>query len=131
MHKNKTPSFIGDREAIENLLQVEHQNMVDWLHDELGQNLVAIKSFAAAIMEQSKGRDDDTAELAEFIKQAADQSYRSTYDLMQELRAEEHAELSVDKALETCLEEARLNQLGIAFNLDIDISPDDMLDRYT
>ncbi len=130
MQDSKKTSARSEHHLLEKLLLTEHQSLVHWLHDELGQNLVAIKSFAAAIIEQNHDGEDDTAELAEFIRQAADQSYRSTYDLMQELRAEAHAELSVDTALQTCLEEARLNQLGIEYNLDIEINSDN-LDSFT
>ena len=130
MRKHKSQSINTDCQLLKSLLQVEHQNLVHWLHDELGQNLVAIKSFATAIIEQNKDAADDTAELAEFIKQAADQSYRSTYDLMQELRAQSYADLPVYTALETCLVEARLKQQGIDYKLDVDIEPD-YLESFT
>lgn len=126
MPDNKKNRTRPDQSSLESLLQTEHQSLVHWLHDELGQNLVAIKSFAAAIIEQNQDADDDTAELAEFIRQAADLSYRSTYDLMQELRAEAHADLSVSEALQACLQEARLKQAGIEYHLDVGINPDSL-----
>lgn len=120
MQNHQLQTIKDRRESLEDLLAVEHQNLVHWLHDELGQNLVAIKSFAAAISEQNQNSGDDTAELADFIKQAADQAYRSTYDLMQELRAQSSADLPVETALATCLEESRLKEKGIDYHLEVD-----------
>lgn len=123
MQKNKSPAIEPDHPALQKLLQLEQQNLARWLHDELGQNLVAIKSFATAIIEQNQQATDDTLELADIIKQAADQAYRSTYDLMQELRAQDNADLPVDAALAACLKDARLKEKGIDYQLDIDINP--------
>ena len=70
MHKIKQPKKGSADQSVRKLLIAEYQNLVQWLHDDLGQNLVAIKSFAEAIIEQNKDSKDDTSELAEFIKQA-------------------------------------------------------------
>lgn len=104
------------------LLASEQQSMVKLLHDDLGQNLVAIKSFAAAIVEQHGEADGDTGELAGMIREAADAAYRSSYDLMQELRAQDYADRKIDEALEICLREARLKENGIDYQCRIDPS---------
>lgn len=112
------------------LLKVEHRALVDWLHDDLAQNLVAIKSFAAAIIEQNRERADDTAEIADIIKQAADNAYRAAYDLMQELRAQDGADEITTDAISTCLIDARLKEKNIAYRLHVD-SDLDALDNFT
>ena len=104
------------------MLESEQQSMVKLLHDDLGQNLVAIKSFAAAIVEQFGDADGDTGELAGMIREAADSAYRSSYDLMQELRAQYHADREISEALEICLQEARLVENGIACQCRVDSS---------
>lgn len=112
------------------LLETEHRALVRWLHDDLAQNLVAIKSFAAAIIEQNNTRTDDTAEIAEIIKQAASDAYRAAYDLMQELRAQDAADQATTLALSTCIEEARLDEKNIQHRLHIDSNLED-LDNFT
>jgi glucose-6-phosphate-specific signal transduction histidine kinase len=112
------------------MLDSEQQSMVKLLHDDLGQNLVAIKSFAAAIVEQHGDADGDTGELAGMIREAAEAAYRSSYDLMQELRAQDHADRQLGEALELCLQEARLKENGIDYQCRVDpaVGP---LDRET
>lgn len=126
MPKNSLAQNITTNLIVHRLLDTEHQNLVHWLHDDLGQNLVAIKSFASAIIEKNKGTTDDTAELAEIIKQAADAAYRSTYDLMQEIRALNTAGQTIAAALANCLEEARLKEKQIEHRLHVDTDFDDL-----
>lgn len=104
------------------LLDSEQQSLVKLLHDDLGQNLVAIRSFAAAICERHENTDGDTGELAQMIRDAADSAYRSSYDLMQELRVQSLADREIAEALNTCLDEARLKQNGIAYESRVDPS---------
>ncbi len=101
------------------MLDSEQHALVRLLHDDLGQNLVAIKSFAAAIAEQHACADGDTEELAGMIREAAESAYRSSYDLMQELRAQSLADREIGAALEVCLAESRLKENGIAYNCDV------------
>ena len=102
------------------LLHAEHRSMIELLHDDLGQNLVAIRSFAAAIAERFADAGDDTAELAEMIGDAADSAYRRSYDLMQELRAQQGADQDLGASLEDCLREARLQENGIDSRYRVD-----------
>ena len=110
------------------LLKSEHEALVRWLHDDLGQNLIAIKSFSAAIKEQP-GRDDDTQELASFINDAAESAFRATYDLMQELRAGQLASQPVKLALSQCVQESGLKEKNITSEVDIDSLIDEL--NYT
>jgi len=118
-HENMSPDTLISR-----LLKTEHDALVHWLHDDLGQNLIAIKSFSAAILEQSRENDDDTPELAAFINDAADSSFRATYNLMQELRAEQMANQSIDIALAQCIQESGLKEKGISHQLDVELNID-------
>lgn len=102
------------------LLHAEHQSMIELLHDDLGQNLVAIRSFAAALAERHADAGDDSAELAAMIGDAADSAYRRSYDLMQELRAQHGADRDLTTSFDDCLREARLQEYGIASRYRVD-----------
>lgn len=102
------------------LLHAEQQSMIELLHDDLGQNLVAIRSFAAAIAERFADSGDDTAELAAMIGDAADSAYRRSYDLMQELRAQYGADQDLNSSLDACLHDARLQENGIQGSFRVD-----------
>ena len=115
---------------ISRLQKSEHEALVHWLHDDLGQNLIAIKSFSVAIMEQCQDKDDDTLELAGFIHDAAESSFRATYNLMQELRAEQLANQEINIALAQCLQESGLKEKGISHQLYVEEKLDN-LDRDT
>ena len=130
MHKVDPRNNCTPEPSALKLLRVEHRALVDWLHDELAQNLVAIKSFAAAIIEQNKEQADDTAEIANIIMQAANNAYRAAYDLMQELRAQDGADATTTDAISTCLTEARLKEKNIAYRLHVDPILDG-LDNFT
>lgn len=126
MPENKTLTERSAEQSALRLLKIEHQALVRWLHDDLAQNLVAIKSFAGAIAEQNEDCQDDTAEIADIIKQAADDAYRAAYDLMQELRAQDAADQTTTLALTTCLQEARLSEKNILHSLHIDAGLEDL-----
>ena len=98
-------------------LQAEHRSLIRFLHDDLGQNLVAIRSFASIIAERH-GDCKETGELAQIIQDAAQDAYRRSYGLMQELRAQDLADTEIGMALETCLQES-----GIDFEVRVDADP--------
>lgn len=127
--KSLNQNLISHQSALR-LLQTEHRALEHWLHDDLGQNLVAIKSFAAAIMEQNKDSTDDTVELADIINQAAQAAYQATYNLMLELRAENAADQPIHIALTQCLQDARLKEKNIQHQFHIDAQIDN-LDNFT
>ena len=115
-----TDLHLFDADWAQRMLDSEQHSLLRMLHDDLGQNLVAIKSFATAIAEQPGAAGNDTGELAGMIRQAAESAYRSSYDLMQELRAQYLADRPIDAALGACLEEARLRENGIGYDYRVD-----------
>ena len=112
------------------MLHAEQQSLIELLHDDLGQNLVAIRSFSAAIAERYADDGGDTAELATMINEAAEAAYRRSYDLMQELRAQQSADEDLATAVGECLREARLQERDIVALYRIDAEIDE-LDRAT
>ena len=100
-----TESMPSDSTLAQTLFRLQkqdHQSMAQFLHDDIGQNLIAIRSFAEAILEQDENSADSTEELIDLIKQATESAYRSTYNLMQELRAQDSARHDISTALEIC-----------------------------
>lgn len=126
----RPPGICDTEKSVFKLLKTEHLELVRWLHDDLAQNLVAIRSFATAIIEQDKKQVEETVEIADIIRQAADNAYRAVYDLMQELRAQEGADHATSVAISACLKEARLSEKKIQHQLHIDPGLED-LDNFT
>lgn len=126
-----TDLHLFDDDWAQRMLDSEQHSLLRMLHDDLGQNLVAIKSFATAIAEQHGATGNDTGELAGMIREAAESAYRSSYDLMQELRAQYLADRAIGDALGACLEEARLRENGIAHEYRVDAALADDLGVLT
>ena len=115
-----TDLHLFDDDWAQRMLDSEQHSLLRLLHDDLGQNLVAIRSFATAIAERHADTGNDTGELAGMIRQAAESAYRSSYDLMQELRAQYLADRPIGDGLGACLEEARLRENGIKHDYRVD-----------
>jgi glucose-6-phosphate-specific signal transduction histidine kinase len=126
-----TDLHLFDDDWAQRMLDSEQHSLLRMLHDDLGQNLVAIKSFATAIADQHGATGNDTGELAGMIREAAESAYRSSYDLMQELRAQYLADRPIDDALGDCLEEARLQENGISYDYRVDTALADDLGVLT
>lgn len=97
------------------LLNLEQSEFERFLHDELGQSLVAIRSMASAL------EDESQHEISTMIAQVADDAYVEVYDRMMELRAESLAHGPVlANAIHQCIDEARLEARGLAYRLNLD-----------
>lgn len=93
--------------------EAEHRHLVALLHDEFGQSLVAIKSFAAAISNLPPDAMNEANELAGMIKDLGQDLYLCAYDLMRELRAGLVSDLGLEAGVENCIQSARLKEKGI------------------
>jgi two-component system sensor histidine kinase UhpB len=111
------PADLTVAQSLLRLMESDHQSVVRLIHDDIGQSLVAIRSIAEAILDQNGHESDETGELVDLIKQTTDSAYRSAYDLMQELRAQDAASADIPAALEHCLEESRLADKLIDFKI--------------
>lgn len=130
MSKKPSANLKSNYQTACSLLAIEHRQLVQWLHDELAQNLVAIKSFANLLIEQSLPHSENR-EQASLIRQAAESAYDSSYDLMQELKAEEWVALDIEAGMELCLKESRLKQYGIDYALQVNIGKKNRLDDFS
>ena len=94
------------------LLQFEQSEFERFLHDELGQSLVALRSMAAAL------GDGADSEIVELVSLTANDTYAEVYDRMTELRAEALAlEADFAGSLHRCLDDARLEARNLVYRV--------------
>lgn len=99
------------------------------LHDELGQQVTAIKSLGVAIAHRAKGIDDNIESSARMVVDCADAIYEEVHQLVTKLRP-----LALDKfglldALDDMLGEARSRHPNIKISLVIKIPLDALADN--
>ena len=97
---------------IQSLYEVERREWARLLHDDFGQSLAAIKSFAFAIKNDSDN-NSETREIADIILNTASEMYVSSYDLMRGLRSGFIEDMGLLDSVQVCLENSRLQQQGI------------------
>jgi len=93
--------------------EAEHRHLVSLLHDDFGQTLVAIKSFATAISHLSDNDMPEARDLAGMITELSQDIYQSAYDLMRELRAGLVTDLEFQAGVENCIQSARLEERNV------------------
>lgn len=92
--------------------ETERREWARLLHDEFGQSLAAIKSFAVGIKNSTESATDEH-ELAEIIQATADDLYVSAYDLMRGLRSGFIENIDLLTGIQQCVDNSRLAQKGI------------------
>lgn len=110
-------------------VQEEERNMLSReLHDELGQSLTAIRTLATAIA-NGRGREPkEISELGSSIVDLSAQLYDVVRNLMHRLRPDVVDGLGFQEALQTCIDNAQLEAMGINLAVDIDDDLDDLND---
>jgi len=105
----------SQQRLLQHVLQVyetERQQWVQLLHDDFGQSLAAIKSFAVGIKNENSN-NRETYDLADIIQSTANEMYIRSYDLMRSLRSGFSDDGSLLNGIQVCLDNSRLNQKGI------------------
>ena len=97
---------------IQCVYEAERREWARLLHDDFGQSLAAIKSFAVGIRNTTDETSDEH-ELAENIQAIADELYLSAYDLMRGLRSGFIDDIGLLGGIQVCIENSRLAQQGI------------------
>ena len=103
-------------QRVQCLYETERREWVRLLHDDFGQSLAAIKSFAVAIKNATDSASDE-CELAEIIQSTADELYLGAYDLMSALRSGFIDDKGLLGGIQVCIENSRLKQKGIEVQL--------------
>lgn len=73
-------------QLIQSHIEDERRSLARELHDELGQYVTAIKTFAVAIVNKTKDKSPDIAGNAQTIVAAANQIYDGMHDIIRKLR---------------------------------------------
>jgi len=89
------------------------------LHDELGQQVTAIKSVGMAIAHRAKGVDAQIEASARMVMDCADAIYEEVHQLVTQLRPLALDRFGLQDALQDLLEEARSRHPEMQLNLDI------------
>lgn len=119
---------------IQSHIEEERRSLARELHDELGQYVTAIKTFAVAIVNKSKGSVPEVEASAKTIVAAANHIYDGMHDIIRQLRPgsldnlglaetlrdavnvvqQQHPEMKIDLSLE-----GKLDALGETLNINI------------
>lgn len=89
------------------------------LHDELGQQVTAIKSVATAIAHRAKGVDTQIESSAHMVVQCADAIYEEVHQLVSQLRPLALDRFGLQDALQDLLEDARKRHPQVKITMQI------------
>ena len=120
--REATQALAENRELTQLIQErIEHERgaIARELHDELGQQVTAIKSIGLAMARRAAGQDAQTEASARLVTQCADQIYDGVHRLMARLRPLALDRFGLRDALQDLLGEWRLRHPGVALNLTI------------
>lgn len=103
-------------QRIQCVYETERREWAHLLHDDFGQSLAAIKSFAVGIKNTTDCASDEH-ELADNIQSIADKLYISAYDLMRGLRSGFSDDIGLLGGIQACIKTSRLEQQGIEVHI--------------
>ncbi len=99
------------------------------LHDELGQQVTAIKSVGMAIAHRAKGVDTQIEASARMVMDCADAIYEEVHQLVTKLRPLALDRFGLQDALQDLLEEARSRHPGMQLSMLIEAPLDQLEDN--
>ncbi|MDP1658101.1 MAG: histidine kinase [Methylotenera sp.] len=121
-------------QLIQSHIEDERRSLARELHDELGQYVTAIKTFAVAIVNKTKEKSPDIASNAQTIVSAANQIYDGMHNIIRKLRPGALDNLGLSETLRDTVNywqklhpemkinlglEGHLDQLGETLNINI------------
>jgi two-component system sensor histidine kinase UhpB len=121
--REATQALAENRELtqiIQTRLEQERVAIARELHDELGQQVTAIKSVGLAIARRSAGQDAVIAQSAQLVMDCADQIHEGVHQLIARLRPLALDHFGLRDALLELLGDCRLRHPGVALNLTLD-----------
>jgi two-component system sensor histidine kinase UhpB len=101
------------------------------LHDELGQQVTAVKSMGMAIARRAHNRDADIEDTARLVVACADHMYEDVHRLVTQLRPLALDRFGLKDALEDMVEEAASRHPDVALTLQIEGDLDDLADNLS
>jgi len=96
------------------------------LHDELGQQITAVRSLAT-VLERRAGADADSAQAARLIVDTAAQMYTSVHEMIPRLRPLALDRFGLRDALGDLIDDLRIAHPDIEFSFETDALPDYMV----
>lgn len=118
--REATQALAENRELTQLIQErIEHERgaIARELHDELGQQVTAIKSISLAMARRAAGQDTQTEESARLVTQCADQIYDGVHHLIARLRPLALDRFGLRDALQDLLDEWRLRHPQVALSL--------------
>jgi two-component system sensor histidine kinase UhpB len=101
------------------------------LHDELGQQVTAIKSVGLAIARRAAGQDASIEKSARLVMDCADQIYEGVHQLIARLRPSALDRFGLRDALQDLLGDWRMGHPGVVLSLTMSGPFDDLDDAWS
>ncbi|HUN92400.1 MAG TPA: histidine kinase [Burkholderiaceae bacterium] len=108
---------------IQERIEHERRAIARELHDELGQQITAIKSMSLSIAQRTEPHDATSAQTARLVATTAAQMYDGVHRLISRLRPLPLDEAGLGEALVEMIAEWRARQPAIEFSLDASTLP--------
>lgn len=109
-------------------VEQERRAIARELHDELGQQITAIKSMSLSIARRTDGKDATSADTARLVADTAARMYDGVHRLISRLRPLALDEAALAEALADMVGEWRGRAPQVAFSLQIEPLPDSLPD---
>ena len=107
-------------QAIQTRIEEVRRQIARELHDDLGQQVTAIKSLGFAISHRAQGQDLRIAESARMVVQCADAMYESVHQMVGQLRPLALDRFGLADAVQDLVEQARTQHPGVLIQLQIE-----------
>ncbi len=107
-------------QAIQTRIEEVRRQIARELHDDLGQQVTAIKSLGFAISHRAQGQDLRIAESARMVVQCADAMYESVHQMVSQLRPLALDRFGLADAVQDLVEQARTQHPGVHIQLQIE-----------
>ena len=107
-------------QVIQTRIEEVRRQIARELHDDLGQQVTAIKSLGFAIRHRAQGQDLRIAESARMVVQCADAMYESVHQMVGQLRPLALDRFGLADALQDLVEQARTQHPGVQIQLRIE-----------
>ena len=113
-------------QLIQTHIEDERRSLARELHDELGQYVTAIKTFAVAIANKAKDKSPDIAANAQTIVGAANQIYEGMHSIIRQLRPGALDNLGLSETLRDAMQYWQTLHANVRFELKLNGQLDDL-----
>lgn len=118
-------------QIIQERIEQERGAIARELHDELGQQVTAIKSAGLAIARRAAGQDASIEQSARLVIDCADQIYEGMHQLIARLRPSALDHFGLGDALQDLLGDWRMSHPGVVLSLSMSGPLDDLDDAWS